>query len=178
VRWIKIDPGRNAVPTPYDPHMGVPAAKEGDKVVGVDTHVIMIPSPGGPVPTPIPMPIPGSAEAPGALCVTRTGRWLGPYSPYNTFDPAVKVDRGQVVVVYRDRDQTSWQWRPLNPFAGRAFSLPPPTRAVLPLPLFFRAPAGEKGVVANPGAPRHGRDGPPPRGGALRGGPPPRPRKN
>ncbi len=37
-----------------------PAAKMGDKVVGTDTHIIMIPSPGGPVPTPTPMPFNGS----------------------------------------------------------------------------------------------------------------------
>ncbi|OZV83050.1 hypothetical protein CA850_05960 [Micromonospora echinospora] len=40
--------------------MGVPAAKLGDKVVGTDTHIIMIPSPGGPVPTPTPMPFAGT----------------------------------------------------------------------------------------------------------------------
>jgi uncharacterized Zn-binding protein involved in type VI secretion len=39
--------------------MGTPAAKKGDDVVSLDTHVIMIPSPGGPVPTPIPMPFSG-----------------------------------------------------------------------------------------------------------------------
>ncbi len=39
--------------------MGSPAAKKGDSVVSLDTHVIMIPSPGGPVPTPIPMPFSG-----------------------------------------------------------------------------------------------------------------------
>jgi uncharacterized Zn-binding protein involved in type VI secretion len=38
---------------------GFPAAREGDKVVGIDTHIVMIPSPGGPVPTPIPMPFAG-----------------------------------------------------------------------------------------------------------------------
>jgi len=32
----------------------------GDKVVGVDTHIIMIPSPGGPVPTPTPLPFNGT----------------------------------------------------------------------------------------------------------------------
>lgn len=36
-----------------------PAAKQGDKIVGVDTHIIMIPSPGGPVPTPLPHPYMG-----------------------------------------------------------------------------------------------------------------------
>ncbi|MFI6821627.1 PAAR domain-containing protein [Micromonospora sp. NPDC050187] len=40
--------------------MGVPAAKLGDKVVGTDTHIIMVPSPGGPVPTPTPMPFSGT----------------------------------------------------------------------------------------------------------------------
>lgn len=34
--------------------MGQPAAKQGDKVQSVDIHIIMVPSPGGPVPTPIP----------------------------------------------------------------------------------------------------------------------------
>jgi uncharacterized Zn-binding protein involved in type VI secretion len=33
-----------------------PAARMGDTVTGSDTHVIMVPSPGGPVPTPTPMP--------------------------------------------------------------------------------------------------------------------------
>ncbi|MBN2075961.1 MAG: PAAR domain-containing protein [Dehalococcoidales bacterium] len=36
--------------------MGQPAAKQGDQVTGMDTHIIMIPSPGGPVPTPLPHP--------------------------------------------------------------------------------------------------------------------------
>lgn len=39
--------------------MGTPAAKQGDKVIGVDTHIVMIPSPGGPVPTPVPVPFTG-----------------------------------------------------------------------------------------------------------------------
>ncbi len=41
--------------------MGQPAAKQGDKVVGVDTHIIMIPAPPGPpVPTPLPHPFNGT----------------------------------------------------------------------------------------------------------------------
>ena len=39
--------------------MGKPGAKKGDQIVSVtpgDVHIIMIPSPGGPVPTPIPHP--------------------------------------------------------------------------------------------------------------------------
>lgn len=39
--------------------MEPPAAKLGDKVVGLDTHVVMIPSPAGPVPTPVPLPFAG-----------------------------------------------------------------------------------------------------------------------
>ncbi|MGE5595948.1 MAG: PAAR domain-containing protein [Hyphomicrobiales bacterium] len=35
--------------------MGVPAAKAGDKVVAMDTHIVLIPAPpGSPVPTPVP----------------------------------------------------------------------------------------------------------------------------
>jgi uncharacterized Zn-binding protein involved in type VI secretion len=45
--------------------MGQPAAKQGDNVVGVDTHVLMVPSPAGPVPTPMPMPFRGALD--GAL---------------------------------------------------------------------------------------------------------------
>jgi uncharacterized Zn-binding protein involved in type VI secretion len=43
--------------------MGQPAAKQGDKVVAVDTHIILVPSPGGPVPTPIPHPFNGMITA-------------------------------------------------------------------------------------------------------------------
>jgi uncharacterized Zn-binding protein involved in type VI secretion len=39
--------------------MGKPIAKQGDLVVGLDTHIIMVSSPGGPVPTPIPHPFNG-----------------------------------------------------------------------------------------------------------------------
>jgi len=40
--------------------MGQPAAKQGDQVVGTDTHIIMIPAPPGPpVPTPLPHPFMG-----------------------------------------------------------------------------------------------------------------------
>lgn len=45
--------------------MGQPAAKQGDRVVATDTHIIMIPSPGGPVPTPLPHPFAGMLD--GAL---------------------------------------------------------------------------------------------------------------
>ena len=39
--------------------MGQPAAKQGDQIVAVDTHIVMVPSAGGPVPTPLPHPFAG-----------------------------------------------------------------------------------------------------------------------
>lgn len=39
--------------------MGQPAAKQGDKIMAMDTHILMVPSPGGPVPTPTPLPFNG-----------------------------------------------------------------------------------------------------------------------
>ena len=39
--------------------MGQPAAKQGDQIIATDTHIVMIPSPGGPVPTPLPNPFVG-----------------------------------------------------------------------------------------------------------------------
>ena len=42
--------------------MGQPAAKKGDQVIATDTHIVMIPSPGGPVPTPLPHPFTGMLD--------------------------------------------------------------------------------------------------------------------
>ena len=40
--------------------MAQPAAKQGDRIVGVDIHVVMVPAPPGPpVPTPLPHPFAG-----------------------------------------------------------------------------------------------------------------------
>jgi uncharacterized Zn-binding protein involved in type VI secretion len=39
--------------------MGLPAAKQGDQITATDTHIILVPSPGGPVPTPLPHPFLG-----------------------------------------------------------------------------------------------------------------------
>ncbi|MFC4857278.1 PAAR domain-containing protein [Actinophytocola glycyrrhizae] len=36
--------------------MGKAAAKQGDRVVGTDVHVVLVPSSGGPVPTPMSLP--------------------------------------------------------------------------------------------------------------------------
>ena len=39
--------------------MGQAAAKQGDQIVATDTHIVMVPSGGGPVPTPLPHPFAG-----------------------------------------------------------------------------------------------------------------------
>src|ERR1044072_2383141 len=45
--------------------MGQPGAKQGDQVTATDIHIVLIPSPGGPVPTPLPHPFSGIID--GAL---------------------------------------------------------------------------------------------------------------
>ena len=42
--------------------MGQPAASGASTVVGVDTHIVMVPSPGGPIPTPLPHPFSGPID--------------------------------------------------------------------------------------------------------------------
>jgi uncharacterized Zn-binding protein involved in type VI secretion len=41
------------------PKPSQPIATEGDRVVALDTHVVLVASPGGPVPTPTPFPFSG-----------------------------------------------------------------------------------------------------------------------
>jgi hypothetical protein len=64
----------------------------------------------------IPMVIPGAAEAPGPLCITRSGRWICCYAPYNTFDPNVKVDRNQLAGMSSDDHGRTWNYRPIMRF--------------------------------------------------------------
>jgi uncharacterized Zn-binding protein involved in type VI secretion len=39
--------------------MSQPAARQNDPVTGTDMHILLVPSPGGPVPTPTPLPFSG-----------------------------------------------------------------------------------------------------------------------
>lgn len=39
--------------------MSRPTARQGDPVTGTDMHIVLVPSPGGPVPTPLPHPFAG-----------------------------------------------------------------------------------------------------------------------
>ncbi len=43
--------------------MGQPAATQNSQVVGVDVHIVMVPSPGGPIPTPLPHPFSGTIQS-------------------------------------------------------------------------------------------------------------------
>lgn len=54
--------------------MGQPAAKQGDQVVAVDIHIVMVPSPGGPVPTPLPHPFSGMLDGSLSTDVMIMGR--------------------------------------------------------------------------------------------------------
>ena len=42
--------------------MRLPAAKQNDQVVGIDIHIVMVPSPSGAVPTPLPHPFSGRLD--------------------------------------------------------------------------------------------------------------------
>jgi uncharacterized Zn-binding protein involved in type VI secretion len=42
--------------------MGLPAAKQGDRVIATDVHIQMLPTPGGPVPVPLPSPFIGTLD--------------------------------------------------------------------------------------------------------------------
>ena len=42
--------------------MGNPAAKMGDQIIGNDIHIVLIPTPGGPIPTPLPSPFSGQIQ--------------------------------------------------------------------------------------------------------------------
>ena len=54
--------------------MGMLAAKMGDKIIGTDTHIVMVPSPGGPVPTPLPHPFAGTIDSNCSMNVKIEGK--------------------------------------------------------------------------------------------------------
>ena len=54
--------------------MSRPAAKMGDQIVGVDVHIVLVPSPGGPVPTPLPHPFSGIIQSNCSTNVLIQGR--------------------------------------------------------------------------------------------------------
>jgi uncharacterized Zn-binding protein involved in type VI secretion len=54
--------------------MGQPAAKQDDMVMAVDTHIVMVPAPSGPVPTPLPHPFSGKLDGALSSDVTIDGK--------------------------------------------------------------------------------------------------------
>jgi hypothetical protein len=66
----------------------------------------------------IPMPIAGSAEAAGAMCVTRGGHLVCCYAPYNTFDPNIVVQKNQIVCLRSEDHGKSWQHSAMISFPG------------------------------------------------------------
>ncbi|MCC6190905.1 MAG: PAAR domain-containing protein [Anaerolineales bacterium] len=88
--------------------MGQPAAKQGDQITGVDTHIVMIPSPGGPVPTPLPHPFSGVLDGSlssdvkimgmAAATVGSTATNTPPHVPQGGPFQAPPSNRGQIIM--------------------------------------------------------------------------------
>jgi uncharacterized Zn-binding protein involved in type VI secretion len=88
--------------------MGQPGAKQGDTVIATDIHIVMIPSPGGPVPTPLPHPFNGMLTgglssnvkiqgAPAAV-VGSTADNVPPHIPQGGPFQKPPTNKGQVIV--------------------------------------------------------------------------------
>ena len=54
--------------------MGKPIARQADQVTAVDTHIVLVPTPGGPVPTPLPHPFAGQLDAGLSTSVKANGK--------------------------------------------------------------------------------------------------------
>lgn len=86
----------------------LPAAKQGDTVQAMDTHIVMVPSPGGPVPTPTPgHPFNGIIDGGLSANVTIMSR------------PAATVN------------STATNQPPHMPIGGPSFQVPPTNRATI-----------------------------------------------
>ncbi len=86
----------------------IPAAKQGDTVQAMDTHIVMVPTPGGSVPTPMPgHPFTGSIDGGLSGNVTIMGR------------PAATMN------------STATNQPPHVPIGGPSFQVPPTNRATI-----------------------------------------------
>jgi len=88
------------------PGPGKPVAKKGDSVLGVDTHIVMMPSPAGPVPTPMMMPFSGKLA--------------------DSLSPDVKVDNQPIALVGSVANND-----PSHVPAGGPFQSPPANKATV-----------------------------------------------
>ncbi len=64
----------------------------------------------------IELPAAGAAEAPGALCVTRSGRWVACFALENTPDPNITVDRRRIIAILSDDEGATWQHSEMHCF--------------------------------------------------------------
>ena len=87
--------------------MGQPAAKQGDQITATDIHIIMIPSPGGPVPTPLPHPFVGiisGSLSPDVKIMGRPAAVVGstadntPHVPQGGPFQKPPMNRGQIIM--------------------------------------------------------------------------------
>ena len=88
--------------------MGQPAAKQGDRITATDIHIVLVPSPGGPVPTPLPHQFSGILD--GSL------------------SPDVNVESLPAATVGSTATNTP-PHIPTPP--GTAFQIPPPNRGTV-----------------------------------------------
>lgn len=68
--------------------MGNPIARQGDQVVAVDTHIVMVPTPGGPVPTPLPHPFTGQLDGALSSSVKASGKAVATVDSTATNQPS------------------------------------------------------------------------------------------
>ena len=68
--------------------MGQPAAKEGDKIMGTDTHIVMIPAGPALVPTPLPHPFMGEIDGELSADVMIEGKAAATVDSTATNNPA------------------------------------------------------------------------------------------
>lgn len=68
--------------------MGAPIATAGSTVVGVDVHVVLVPTPGGPVPTPLPHPHSGAIQSGVSATVLAAGQGVATQDSASTNQPA------------------------------------------------------------------------------------------
>lgn len=66
----------------------------GDLIVGTDTHIVMVPSPGGPVPTPTPLPFSGSIRGGCSTDVLIEGKQAAVVGSTATNQPAHVAPNG------------------------------------------------------------------------------------
>ena len=88
--------------------LAMPAAKQGDTVQAMDTHIVMVPAPSGSVPTPMPgHPFTGAIDGGLSSNVTIMGR------------PAATIN------------STATNQPPHLPIGGPSFQMPPTNRATI-----------------------------------------------